>query len=143
MPNSVLKLLSVCALIFSSSLSSVHAQSAPDTSLVSKNNARLPVLIQTTSVFGEHWLNSTLYDYAWGSDSEKQAAEKRLEGYLVQHFARLLRDDGVETLEADYVATAATSKVIRVMDVITEPSQFLVKADLFAFQELASQRLSH
>ena len=142
MSNSALKLLSVCAFIFFSSLSSVHAQSAPDTSLVSKINARPPVLIQATSVFAEHWLNGALYDYAWGNDAEKQAAEKRLEGYLVQHFARLLREDGVETLEADYVAAAATSKVIRVMDVITEPSQFLVKADLFAFQELASQRLN-
>ena len=140
MPNSALKLLSVCALIFSSSLSSADAQSAPDTSLVSKINSRPPVLIQTTSVFAEHWLNGALYDYAWGNDSEKQAAEKRLEGYLVQHFARLLREDGVETLEADYVAAAATSKVILVMDVITEPLQFLVKADLFAFQELALQR---
>ena len=127
MPNSTLKFLSVCALIFCASLSPAHAQSAPDTSLVSKINARPPVLIQATSVFAEHWLNGTLYDYAWGNDSEKQAAEKRLEGYLVQHFVQLLRDDGVETLEADYVAAAATSKVIRVMDVITEPSQFLGK----------------
>ena len=140
MPNSALKVLSVCALIFTSSLSSAHAQSAPDTLLVSKINAGPPVLIQTTSVLAEHWLNGALYDYAWGDDSEKQAAEKRLEGYLVQHFARLLRDDGVETLEADYVAAAATRKVILVMDVITEPLQFLVKADLFAFQELALQR---
>ena len=142
MTKSVRHLLSIYVLTFLSGFACVNAQSAPDALPVSNIYDRSPTTLPTTDLSAEHWLVGTLYDYAWGSAAGQKTAEGRLEGYLVQHFARLLRADGVEALEADYVAVAATSKVIKVMDVITEPSQFLEKADFFAFQELASQRLN-
>lgn len=142
MAKSVRHLLSIGTFIYLSGLACAQAQSASGALLVSNMNNCSPTPLLITDLSAEHWLTVALYDYAWGSAASQKAAEGRVEGYLVQHFAQLLRANGVEALEADYVAVAATSKVIRVMDVITEPPQFLGKADLFAFQELASQRLN-